>query len=360
MTDVEFSLLAACCRWCYSREGEADIRRLSSEADWARLVRLADRHRVQSLASFALQQNSIAAPPTIGSQLLGDATSIAERNLRSARELARLAQAFSDAAVDLLFVKGITLSALVYGDPFLKMSGDIDIVIDPAAITDAVQILAGLGYRATLPAGETSSLALQRWHRQRRGSDWLHSKSGLMIDLHTALADNPALIPSIGMNSPRQRVTVGRWSFPTLSTEDLFAYLTVHGTWSAWYRLKWIGDVAGMVHRGGNGAAEQLYDHAISRGAGRAPGQALLLANHLFGTPLPARLRRELDRDPANAILKKIALRELSMDTLPTERTLGTLPMHSIRPFLRPEWNFKFSEIKRQVHDVIQRMLAPA
>src|SRR5690348_3124544 len=119
---VEFDLLLACCRWCYSSKGGTDIRRLSRTADWGKLVHLANRHRVQSLASRALRQNEIALPPAVSDQLCRLATSIAEQNLRSTRECARLLEAFTCAGVDLLFVKGLTLSALAYGDPFLKMS----------------------------------------------------------------------------------------------------------------------------------------------------------------------------------------------------------------------------------------------
>jgi hypothetical protein len=162
------------------------------------------------------------------------------------------------------------------------------------------------------------------------------------------------------MDSPRQNVMIRQRAFPTLASEDLFAYLSVHGTWSAWYRLKWITDLAALVHRSGADAAERFYEHAVSRGAGRAPAQALLLMNRLFGLELASHLHKEFDRDPANAVLEKLALREMREDRSPIERPLGTLPIHLARPLLLRGWAFKYSESKRQLHDVFERVTLQA
>ena len=108
------------------------------------------------------------------------------------------------------------------------------------------------------------------------------------------------------------------------------------------------------------GAAERLYEKARSLGAGRAPAQTLLLSECLFGLPLPAGLRKELERDRVNAMLARITMRELQQEHTPAERRLGTLPLHLIRPLLVSGWRSKLSEIKRQLQDVVQHATLPA
>jgi hypothetical protein len=361
MTRPEFDLTIACCRSNFSGGSADRLGRLASSVDWAEFARLVQRHRVESLVNSALKKNDVPRPAEIDEALSTDARTNAERNLRAAAECKRIAEGFSDAGVDLLFVKGLTLSALAYGDPFLKMSIDIDILVERSALAEAATLLQAMGYRAVIPPADANSAELSKWHKRRKESVWTHAGNGLVVDLHTALADTPALIPAIGMTSPRQTVPVtSQWSFSTLAQDELLAYLCVHGAWSSWYRIKWITDIAALVYRGGDGAAERMYERARSLGAGRAPAQALLLADKLFRIHLSPELRAELESNRLNAMLASASLRELQQDRSPAERRLGTLPLHLIRPFLVSGWRSKFSEIKRQLQDVVQHATLPA
>ena len=74
------------------------------------------------------------------------------------------------------------------------------------------------------------------------------SPDGLNVELHRRLADSLELIPGIGVGSPRQEVEVAPGVvLPTLAPDELFAYLCVHGASSAWFRLKWVTDLAALL-----------------------------------------------------------------------------------------------------------------
>ena len=194
------------------------------------------RHRVQGLAARALERHASSPPAQIAKEMVAEARSVGIANLHSAAESMRLLRTFKDASVSLLFVKGLTLSALVYGDPFVKMSSDIDILVERDAVEGAARILGKLGYRLSTPAVGGLS-ALSKWHAQYKESVWHNPEKDLLVELHTRLADNPALIPRIGMDSPCQLVAIGaHGALPTLTPDDLFAYLSVHGASSAWFR----------------------------------------------------------------------------------------------------------------------------
>lgn len=351
---AELDLALACCRRGFAGDSDAALRDLANGIDWPRFVRLARRHRVQGLIAQALRKSRIPVPAASESEISKDALEIAERNVRSAAECTRLLQQFSDARVPLLFIKGLTLSALAYGDPFLKMGVDIDILVPAESITRSAEILAGAGYRLAIPSTEPSPGGVSMWHATHKESLWVNPESGIGIDLHTRLSDNRALIPAIGMTSQRQEVEVGAGrSLPTLETDDLFAYLCVHGASSAWFRMKWIADLAAFVHTAGNGDTERLYRHAVARGAGRAPAQALLLAERLSLLDLPPALRTELRADLVNRLLAGAAFRLIAHDRAPTERVLGTLPIHWTQPLLLKAWGFKLSEAGRQVREIL-------
>lgn len=355
----EFALALACCRWSFSGEGGSEIARCSREVDWPQFVHVIRRHRVQGLVAHALQKSHVSPPSAFADVMWQDAVDIAQCNLRSAAESFGLLDAFAKADIPLMFVKGLTLSALAYGDPYVKMSADIDVLVEADAVDPAGAILAKMGYRLVVPAVEANSPALSKWHKRHKESAWHKPESRLTIELHTSLANNPALIPGIGMSSPRQEVQIGQaHSLPTLATDDLFTYLCVHGASSAWFRLKWIADLTALLHNRGADETDRLYQSARARNAGRAPAQALLLANHLFGLELSDELRTDLIRDAANRLLASIAFRELLKMREPTQRPLGTVALHLTQPLLLEGWEFTFGEVKRQIGDIIQRRLS--
>lgn len=182
----------------------------------------------------------------------------------------------------------------------------------------------------------------------------MNKESGVTLDLHTRLSDNSQLIPDIGISSQRQNVLIGvGHSLPTLATEDLLSYLCVHGASSAWFRLKWIADLAALLHGMGSGSAEFLHESSVQRRAGRAPAQALLLAQRLFSTPLSARLHHELRHDAVNRLLSRAALKSLRDLREPTMRPLGTACLHLTQPLLLSGWRSKTLEINRQFRQML-------
>jgi hypothetical protein len=350
----EFALLARCCRWNFAKASEDSLPEVPPGLDWNRLVHLARRHRIQGLAWNALAKQAGPLPDEVKEGLSSDARSIAATNLGIAAECRELQGAFDRANLPLLFVKGLTVGALAYRAPLLKMGWDIDLLIDPHDLAAATKLLTERGYSLLLPP----SLAdLSSWHQRSKESVW-HRDGSLHIELHTRLTDNPRLNPTIDVHSPRRRVEVSpAVSLPTLAEDELFAYLAVHGASSAWFRLKWISDFAALLHGRSGDKIGRLYRRSQELGAARAAGQALLLADRLFDVlePLPA-LRGELARDRATRLLCRAALRMMTVGSSePTERPLGTLAIHWTQLLLKPGLDFKISELWRQGSAILNR-----
>jgi hypothetical protein len=210
-------------------------------------------------------------------------------------------------------------------------------------------VLEQLGFRLVVPL---ESSLLERWHRQRKESVW-RSSDGLYLDLHSRLADSPRLIPAIDASSPQRPVEVApRIALPTLAGDELFAYLCVHGASSAWFRLKWIADLAALLSHCGDEEIERLYECSQQLGAGRAAAQALLLAAATFGTAAASDLERRLAGKPVNRWLANAAWSQLVRDSEPTQVRLGTAAIHLTQLLLLPGAGFKLRELSRQFRDM--------
>ena len=349
----EFELVAACCRWPPSPERDSAVLAAAMRAvDWTLVVRIAERHRVEGLVWNALREAGADAPAEAGRRLRAQAGRIARQNLVLAAESLRLAERLGAAGIRFLFVKGVSLGALVYGSVGPKMGWDIDLLVPLAEVEAAAAALEAAGYRLDLPSGPRARETLGRFHEHWKESVW-KAADGMTVELHTRLSDNPMLLPGIGPDSPSQPVEVARGLIlPTLGTDELFAYLCVHGASSAWFRLKWIADVGALIAAAPPGEVERLYRRSQELGAGRAAAQALLLCRRLFGTALPPALAAELAADRANRWLLAIALEKLAGRTLAAElheTRFGTATIHLMQFGLLPGLRFKLAELGRQL-----------
>ena len=342
---TELRFIADCCRLSFDARVLERVQQRAATVDWRKGRSLAARHRVEGLVWHAIKATGTTPPGPVGQSLADDARSIADNGLRVMLASARLVSAFDQAGIALLFVKGLTLGQLAYANPFVKMGCDVDVLVPPDRVSDAAVTLRDLDFRLLVPASASS---LQRWHPERKESVWQREADGIVVELHTRLADNSLLIPAIDTDSPRQEVAIGTTKLPTLARDELFAYLCVHGASSAWFRLKWVSDLAGLLKDCGPDEIERLYRRALALGTGRSAGQALLLLELLFETELGPALSREIKSDRATRSLLRTALRMLRGDE-PARRRLGTLPIHLSQFSVERGLAFKWAELKQQV-----------
>lgn len=359
----EFQLVAACCRWPPSPARDSAVLAAAEGIDWALAARIAARHRVEGLVWNTLRQAGADVPEDVAGSLREASTRITRQNLVLTAESLRLAALLGEAGIRPLFVKGVSLGALAYGSIGPKMGWDIDLLVPPEAVEEAAVVLEAAGYRLSSPEGGRGRERLGLWHRHWKESVWATADGRLTVELHSRLNDNPLLLPDVGPDSPRRPVEVSRGKFlETLRTDELFAYLCVHGASSAWFRLKWIADVGALLGACTPGEIERLYRRSQELGAGRAPAQALLLCRRLFATPLPPALSAELRRDRVNRWLVAIALRKLAGRTLTAElneKLLGTGTIHLMQFALLPGLRFKYAELRRQLVNPADRVAVP-
>ncbi len=351
VSDREFELLIDCCRWPVPPIEHERIHNRSAGIDWQRLARLAGRHRVEGLVWRVLASAAIEVPSEVANRLKERAFQIATQNLLAAAECKRLRDAFAGAGIDFLFVKGLTLAVLAYNTIASKAASDVDVLIAPDALLPACEILRQLGYRAVLPtAGD--AIELTRWHAVSKESIWIGA-DGSTLELHTSLADHPELIPSIGVGSPRQSVEVANnVHLETLARDELFAYLCVHGASSAWFRLKWLADLAAFLASSDELETSRLYDRAADLGAGVPAAAALILAHRLFGVAVAPERLRKWKRRFAIRLLVHASVKSMSGSRGEDELQqvpLGTIWIHLAQLVMIPSISGKVSEARRQL-----------
>jgi hypothetical protein len=304
-----FRLACACCRWPPSSDRDESVSRLArSIADWAQFVRIARRHRIVALVHRALVAARVMLPHRISQQLAEETRQTAVRTLTNAAEAARLQGLLDGARIANVILKGAPLAQMAYGSLSLKFTKDIDLLIPPERVADALALLQSDGY-AIWPQGSLNQTQLCAMVRLGKELELVHRITGLQVELHWRAAHNRHLSRSLdALSSSQEVVASGRLRLRTLAPEEHFVYLCTHGALHAWWRINWLADLNALLASRNGEDLSRLFGVARARGVGLCAGQALLLCHLLFKLKLPAQLLVELESDPKVARLIRIAI----------------------------------------------------
>ena len=265
-----------------------------TEAEWDAWHAMARRHFVDSI--IALNPPS-ELPSRLSETMREDARRLALRNLAAVAECHDVLRALADDGVDALLYKGPVTATDAFGALHARRFVDADILVSPADYAAARTRLTRLGYKSLHRLGIRQERAYVAAYRQMPFA----RDDTITIEVHTGLM--PAYLPMSpydpGFFERARTVSLGGRTARTLSVEDHFLLLCMHGTKEAWPHIRSVADVAGMLHR------QDVAMDVVRKHARRAHTRlALDLALHLAGwlhdpqmppsSPAEHRVRRRL------------------------------------------------------------------
>jgi len=246
------------------------------------LARVAKRHQVSALVAARLEEAGQVVPDALARQ----AETARRRALRQMGAALDLAETLERSGIPVVLLKGVALSQQAFGSPLLRGAVDIDLLVRPEDVAAAWQVLAREGWRQVTPPTPLDGARLALFCRAAKDSLHRRPQTGQVLELHWRLSDEmaeplmppPAALASLAL-APGRNVRV-------LDDAALFLYLCTHGAAHGWARIKWLADVAALLHRSPDGG-ERLWAHAAGAGGRIAAGSAVVLAQELFGLAPP-------------------------------------------------------------------------
>ncbi len=255
-----------------------------------RFIDYANRHGVLGLALAALQRvrpRGGAAGAMFRERLHGCRRSAAVWELGRDRILTVLRAA----ALDPIILKGAGLATTVYREPAERSFGDIDLLLAPEEIDQAVVTLGRQGFHFHFPGVESAESEYRKHHFHIR----VQKPDGTMVELHWELTraiepfhlDAAAFIAESVTIPGAMRVRVPR-------PEHALLHIVAEGVRDGFKRLTRLVDVDRIVAAAT--AMDWRYLEAEARAARLLPALALSLevSRDMLGTPIPDDLRRRI------------------------------------------------------------------
>lgn len=255
---------------------------LPERIDPQAVLAVARRHQVSGLIAARLQAAGLPLPAGFERQArLGRQIGLAQ--LAAALDLAERLPA---AGIEALFLKGIALSQQAHGSPLARYAADIDLLVDPGQVAAAAAVLDDAGFRRVTPPTALHGARLRLYCQVAKDSVHRHTRSGVTVELHWRMADE-LRAPDLPPRAARSWADLGDGQrLAVLNPADQFLYLCTHGAVHGWARLKWLADVAALLHRAPDRGA-QWWDHARRMGGGVAAASGVILAGELLNVEPP-------------------------------------------------------------------------
>lgn len=220
--------------------------------DPARAAALAAYHGLEPLLHQAVTRHATlaaAVPATLRVRWQQAARVAAAHALLCGGELAALLNLLAAHGIPAMPYKGVALGAQLYGDAAVRANGDIDIIVPRAHAAAAVAVLRAVRdytpvYAFRSPRQEAQYVRAGHHYGLR------HPGQGFVVELHwDAAAPSSGFAPDwAGIWA---RGTQGAWQDAPAcipEREDLLLLLALHGSKHQWARMKWLVDVAALVH----------------------------------------------------------------------------------------------------------------
>jgi hypothetical protein len=266
--------ILVCCARAAMDDGHA--RRLAvalaAEVDWPALLRLAERHRLVPHLHRHLRPSWNTLPADFAAGLRARFAAGARRALLLAGELHAVLGALSHAGVRALAYKGPALAVDAYGDLAMRTLSDLDLLVPPAEVPRAMDVLAARGYaprHALTPARERAFRRVDGdYPLWREGTETL-----VELHAHASSLRFGVRLSTDEMVARARPVRVGGADVLAPAVDDLLLALALHGAKHRWARLEWIAAFAEVAR-----ASPDALAFALRRAPGLRMRRVLALA----------------------------------------------------------------------------------
>jgi len=329
--------------FCCLQDGSATTeigRVISAPVDWELLCEILDRESAAIHVWDALNPHRERIPQPFHLRLKGLARVRRFKLAQLERRLIDTVGALSRAGIDCLLLKGAALAPTVYGSFLARPMRDIDILVRPERVSDALQVLLSTGWASTMAAPGDGSL--DHTHHLPMLVDSRGLEVSLELHRNLLTAGHPFALDLDEMwarSSALPREPVGARVF---APEDLLLHTCVHfaymhmfrqGAWRTFRDLERI-----VAHC--QFSWPDFVHRALGTRAGTCAYWTLRLASEVAGLAVPADALADL-APPVPESIRAVVARHLMLVLVPGSRDCPSIRLRRVmwNAAILPGWS---------------------
>ncbi|KJR49320.1 hypothetical protein UF75_0160 [Desulfosporosinus sp. I2] len=222
-------------------------------------------------------------------------------------DLINVLRLMEESGIRAVVLKGIPLGYMLYSNLALRPSRDLDILVWPEDVHKAIVVIENQGYERIEPSSVVTPERLNNWMKTNHHLGFRHNDREIYLELHWRVGHYGIEIPLNEIESCLTQLTIAGQAMYIPGAEELLLFLMLHGASHAWFRLKWLCDIAVLLGRGGF-SWERLYALAEHLGVEALLNQAVIFAHDLLQAPVPDNVVQRIMKDRKARNLVRMAL----------------------------------------------------
>lgn len=180
--------------------------------------------------------------------------------------LAQVNAALADAGIRMISMKGPLLAMELYGDPSLRTSRDLDVMIPEADLSRAGEVLVKLGYAPEENPFHKTPLRRRYYGIVDSEKHEVYQKNDIVLELHWKSDFQTEDSFDELWDRRQEQVLLGR-PIAAMGTGDRYPALIVHAAEHGFHRLRWLLDLYELQKKPGF-SWEQLHGQMSRQGLG--------------------------------------------------------------------------------------------
>ncbi len=269
-----------------------EVRELPADLDWDYFQELVGQHKVQPLlirGLKSLRPELVEACPVLKSYK-GQQNRYTMEAFNRLKALAEVNSLFAANGIRMISMKGPLLSMELYGDPSMRTSHDLDVMVAWEDVQKAGDLLVSVGYELkSIPMEENPFFKTPKRRKYydliEREKHAVYIRGEICIELHwrgTFQTERPFA----ELWETREERTVLGQKISVMGREERYSALIAHGAEHGFMRLRWLLDLYELQEKPAF-SWKETYDALQAQGVGVLALETLLVMYRLHLPDLP-------------------------------------------------------------------------
>lgn len=262
---AELSLILALCRYRLDKSRAPDVlESLAGNVEWKAFIKLTRRHKLIPLIYSVIIEFKQLIPPERLREMEVLFDKNRKRMLLQTGELLKLNALLQKEAVPVVWVKGPALAERLFGDPTLRSSSDLDILVEFNRFDEADKLLCAEGYKPSLEWRQFTQSYFRKCRELTKHIQYWNEEKKISLEVHWRLATPASLyrFPEDEIFRQPTLVNIQGHPIPVLPPFANFIHLIVHGASHQWMCICWLMDIAAIMREDEQEWTQKLKEYA--------------------------------------------------------------------------------------------------
>lgn len=255
--------------------------------DWDTFDASVRKHRLQPLLIRGLKsmdRQTLERYPAL-KRYLGMQNKYSMESFQRLQALAQVNAALAEAGIRMISMKGPLLAIEAYGDPSLRTSRDLDVMVPEADLRRAGEVLVGLGYACEENPFHKTPLRWKFYNQVELEKHEVYTRDEVVLELHWKGNYQSGDSFDELWDRRQEQLLLGQ-PIAAMGAEDRYPALIVHGAEHGFHRLRWLLDLYELQKKPGF-SWEQLHGQMSRQGLGSLLLETLIVMYRLDLPDLP-------------------------------------------------------------------------